>query len=268
MSAQDPQPNFLTIDSGQSAGARIAYHGFTPSAADGEALTIVFLGGFMSDMTGTKALFLEGWARSRGFGFLRFDYEGHGASSGRFDEGTIGRWAGNAASAIEALTTGSLVLVGSSMGGWIASLLLERFRARIKGLVGLAAAPDFTERMWAHDLTDDERRTITRDGRVLIPSEYGPDPYVFTHALFEDGRAQSVLSKPLQTSASVRLIQGTADPDVPWETAIKLAEHMKASGSEDVEAILVPGADHRLSSETDLARLSRILEAVTTPSNG
>lgn len=221
---------------------------------------VMFLGGFMSDMTGSKALTVEAHAKARDRAALRFDYSGHGQSGGAFADGTIGAWAADAIYMLENYTDGPVVLVGSSMGGWIASLLARQCPEKVAGFIGIAAAPDFTDRMWTHDLNDDMRKMILTEGRVLVPSDYGPEPYTFTKALFDDGRAQSVLTEPLKIDAPVRLIQGTEDPDVPWETAKTLACHMEDSGSPDVEAILVPGGDHRLSSDSDLARLTRILD--------
>lgn len=238
-------------------GHQLAYH-----KTDGENPGVLFLGGFMSDMTGSKATTIEDHGKKTGHAAVRFDYSGHGISEGKFADGTIGAWAADALHIFDTLTEGPQILVGSSMGGWIASLIARTRPERIAGFIGIAAAPDFTERLWAHELEDEHRQAIMRDGRVEIFSEYGPDPYVFTKALFDDGREQSVFNAPLKIDAPVRLIHGTSDPDVPWEEAIKLAQHMKASGSTDVEAILVPGGDHRLSTDLDLARLTRIIDEI------
>ena len=223
---------------------------------------VMFLGGFMSDMEGSKALAVEAFARGKGRPALRFDYSGHGQSEGTFAEGTIGRWSADALHMLDHFTDGRVVLVGSSMGGWIAGLLARARPAKIAGFIGIAAAPDFTERMWTHDLNDAERQAVLKDGKVLIPSEYGPDPYVFTKALFDDGRAQSLFASDLRIDAPVRLIQGTEDPDVPWETAKIYACHIEDSGSNDVEAVLIPGGDHRLSRDIDIARLLRVLDEI------
>src|SRR5437660_7918065 len=155
---------------------------------EGRAPTIVFLGGFRSDMTGTKAIALEAWARANGRAFLRFDYLGHGQSSGRFEDGTIGRWLDDSLAAIDALTTGKLVLVGSSMGGWLSLLVASKRPARLAGLVLIAAAPDFTERMLLGGLSTEDRATLERDGRLSRPSQYSPAPSVFTWKLIEEGR--------------------------------------------------------------------------------
>ncbi|WP_417456437.1 alpha/beta hydrolase [Kordiimonas sp.] len=239
-------PDFLIT----KHGTRIAYHR-TKGAGPG----VVFLGGFMSDMEGSKALALEEQARRAGRAFVRFDYQGHGQSSGKFADGTIGLWLKDALAVIDRLTTGPQILVGSSMGGWIALLAAKARRARVKALVGIAAAPDFT--LWHWDaLSDEERNTILTEGRLLVPSDYGPDPYVFTRALFEDGWRNRVNHAPIHLHIPVRLIQGTADPDVPWQTAISIADNLTG---EDVEVVLVPGGDHRLSRDVDLKRLVRVV---------
>lgn len=240
------KPSFMETEH----GTRIAYHR-TKGAGPG----VVFLGGFMSDMEGSKALALEEQARREGRAFVRFDYQGHGQSSGEFADGTIGLWLKDALAVIDRLTTGPQILVGSSMGGWIALLAAKARRARVKALVGIAAAPDFT--LWHWDaLTEAERNTIITEGRLLVPSDYGPDPYVFTRALFEDGWRNRVNHGLIHLDIPVRLIQGTADPDVPWQTAMNIADNLTG---EDVEVVLVPAGDHRLSRDVDLKRLRRVV---------
>jgi pimeloyl-ACP methyl ester carboxylesterase len=214
---------------------------------------VVFLGGFNSDMAGSKAEFLAGWCEARGTPFLRFDYAGHGASGGRFIDGTIGRWAADAAHVIGALAPGPQVLVGSSMGGWIA-LLLARARAP-RALVGIAPAPDFTEDlMWAQ-FTPDQRAAIERDGVWHRPSDYGP-PYPITRALIEDGRDHLLLRGPIALDVPVRILQGMQDPDVPWRHALRIAEAVTGA---DVRVMLVKDGDHRLSRPQDLALLGETL---------
>lgn len=217
---------------------RVAY-----AQTEGRGPGVVFLGGFRSDMQGTKAIWLEEWARSRGRAFLRFDYSGHGQSDGAFEEGCIGDWLADARAAL-ALTTGPQVLVGSSMGGWI-SLLLGREDAgrRVAGLVTVAAAPDFTERGFWPEFSPAQREALIRDGHVLRPSDYG-DPYVITRRLIEDGRDHLVLSAPLELPFPVRFLQGTADEDVPVEWANDLLRHAQGT---DMRLTLVKGADHRFS---------------------
>ena len=218
----------------------------------GRAPTVVFLGGFRSDMTGTKAVALEAWAENRGQAFLRFDYLGHGQSSGRFEDGTIGRWLDDSLAAIDQLTTDKLVLVGSSMGGWL-SLLAARARPeRLAGLVLIAAAPDFTERMLLKGLSAEDRTTLQRDGRLERPSQYSPEPSVFTWKLIEEGRNHLLLDKPLSLPCPVRLLHGQTDPDVPWEYSLQIAQHLDAP---EVITTFIKGGDHRLSTPADIARL-------------
>ena len=246
-------PEFLeTAD-----GRRIAYHRTRAGNESDGRPGVVFLGGFKSDMTGTKATFLEEACRERGLAFLRFDYTGHGQSSGDFEAGCIGAWARDAMDAIEALTQGPQVLVGSSMGGWI-SLLAARARPeRVAALVTVAAAPDFTEDgMWA-EFSDAQKAELAETGRVALPSDYGDEPYVITRRLIEDGREHLVLRTPLNLPFPVRLLQGTADADVPQERALALLAHAQ---SPDLRLTLVKGADHRFSGPAELALLAATLD--------
>ena len=219
--------------------------------------TIVFLGGFRSDMTGTKAIALEAWAHANGRAFLRFDYLGHGQSSGRFEDGTIGRWLDDSLAAIDTLTTGKLVLVGSSMGGWLSLLVALKRPERLSGLVLIAAAPDFTERMLLKGLSPEDRATLQREGRLERPSQYSSEPSVFTWKLIEEGRNHLVLDKKLALPCPVRLLHGQSDPDVPWEYSLQIAEHLDAP---EVITTFVKGGDHRLSTPADIARLIAIVE--------
>ncbi len=240
------QPDTLKTDQNRT----IAYH-----KTDGAGPGVVFLGGLKSDMEGTKALHLEAWARREGRAFLRFDYSGHGQSSGAFTEGCIGDWAEDARAAITALTAGPQVLVGSSMGGWIACLVARACPGRVAGLVGIAAAPDFTEdSMWA-GFSEADKARMMEEGQVALPSDYG-DPYIITRRMIEDGRNQLVLRSPLRIDAPVRLLQGTADADVEMSVALRLLAHLEGP---DIVLELVKGADHRFS---DDACLSRIVAAV------
>ncbi len=234
------KPNYLTCANGR----RIAYHQTT-----GRGPGVVFLGGFKSDMEGTKAIHLEDWARAQGRAFLRLDYSGHGQSSGKFTEGSIGEWGWDAQAAIIALCEGPQVLVGSSMGGWIALLLAKRMPERIAGLVGIAAAPDFTEdSMWA-GFSDTQKLRLAETGQVALPSDYG-EPYIITKKLIEDGRTQLVLRDPLALPFPVRLLQGTADEDVEMSVALRLLDH---AVGDDIQLTLVKGADHRFSTPECLA---------------
>lgn len=233
-------------------GRRIAYH-----RRAGQGPSVVFLGGFKSDMTGTKAMFLQDWADRNGRAFLRFDYSGHGESSGDFEAGAIGDWAEDARAAITALTEGPQLLVGSSMGGWIALLLARAMPERVAGLVTIAAAPDFTEDGYWADFSDAQRETVMRDGRIELPSDYDDQPYVITRRLIEDGRRHLVLRGPLPLPFPVRMLQGTADQDVPMGWALRLLEHAEG---EDVRLTLVKGADHRFSTPDCLELMIAAIE--------
>jgi len=233
-------------------GATIAYH-----KSRGKEPGVVFLGGFNSDMTGTKAMALEAHCRTTGRSFLRFDYFGHGRSSGDFTEGTIGRWAEDAVCAIDELTEGPQVLIGSSMGGWIMLLAALARPDRVAALIGIAAAPDFTEALMWHHWAPEIRERLKRDGRVEKPSDYGEAPYVVTLKLIEDGRDHLVLERPIAVHCPVRLIHGMRDTDVPWEHALAICEKLLSS---HVTVTLVKDGDHRLSRDEDLARLRRILD--------
>ncbi|SDD14461.1 alpha/beta fold hydrolase [Ruegeria marina] len=224
-------------------GRRLAYH-LTPGAGP----CIVFLGGLKSDMEGTKAVHLEAWARGRGYGFLRFDYSGHGESSGIFDEGAIGDWHQDTLAVIDELTEGPLIVVGSSMGGWQALLLARARPERIAGMVTIAAAPDFTEDGWWAGFDGAQKVQLMAVGRVELPSDY-MEPYVVTRRMVEDGRDHLVLRTPLDLPFPVRFLQGTADTAVSVETAIRLLQH--ATGP-DMRLLLVKDADHRFSDETCL----------------
>jgi len=221
----------------------------------GREPTTVFLPGYMSDMAGTKAMLTEAFCRERGLACLRLDYSGHGASDGAFTDGTVGRWTDDALALIDAQTEGKLVLVGSSMGGWIALLAAVARTARVAGLIGIAAAPDFTEELMWQAMMPDERVRLERDGVLHIPSQYG-DSTPVTAALIADGRRRLLLDRPIALNCPVRLLHGQRDPDVPWETSMRLAERLQ---SDDVEVTLVKEGDHRLSRPSDLALLRRTL---------
>jgi pimeloyl-ACP methyl ester carboxylesterase len=235
-------------------GRHIAYVR-TPGKEPG----VVFLGGFRSDMTGSKALHLQAWAETAGRAFLRFDYSGHGASRGAFVDGAISDWREDASAVIETLTEGPQVLVGSSMGGWIALLLARQMPDRVAALVGIAAAPDFTERMWEEEFSMAERTRLLEDGLVLRPSDYSDEPYPITRRLIEDGKANLVLDGPLQLPMPVRLLQGTADTDVPPKVALRLLDHIS---SPDLRLTLVRDADHRFSTPGCLALIVETVEEV------
>jgi pimeloyl-ACP methyl ester carboxylesterase len=234
-------------------GRRLAFH-----RTEGKGPWVVFLGGLKSDMEGTKAVFLEEWARREGRAFLRFDYSGHGESSGTFEEGCIGDWAEDTLAAVEALTEGPIVPVGSSMGGWQALLLCRARPERVAGLVTIAAAPDFTEDSYWAGFSADQKAQLEAEGRVELPSDY-MEPYVITKRMIEDGRARLVLRQPLDLPFPVRFLQGTADTAVKTEVAIRLLEH--ASGP-DMQLRLVKDADHRFSDERCLGLILQALHEV------
>jgi pimeloyl-ACP methyl ester carboxylesterase len=225
----------------------------------GDGPGVVFLGGFRSDMTGTKALALQDWARARGRAFLRMDYSGHGQSSGRFEDGAIGDWLADARAAVLALTAGPQILVGSSMGGWISLLLARAMPERVAGLVTVAAAPDFTEDIWAA-MSREEREALVRNGLVRQPSDYSPEPYVFTRRLIEEARDNLVFPAPLSLPMPVRFLQGTADMDVSTEAALRLLDHAEGP---DITLTLVKGADHRFSTPECLRLIEAAVEDVT-----
>jgi len=250
-------------------GVALAYELTTGEATGCEAIggagpTLVFLPGFMSDMTGDKALAREALCLSRGWPCLRLDYAGHGASGGAFEDGTIGRWTEDALVLIDRLTDGPIVLIGSSMGGWIALNVALARPARVAGLVGIAAAPDFTETLMWDAMAPPEREALARDGMLRIPSQYGGEQ-IITRALIEDGRTRLLLQAPIAIHCPVRLLHGMQDPDVPWETALKLADRLQSA---DVRVTLVKDAGHRLSRAQDIALLRETVSVLVEAAGG
>ena len=212
---------------------------------------VVFLPGFRSDMSGDKAKAMAAWCAEWGQGLVLFDYSGHGGSEGRFDNGTISRWVSDALAVIDGLAQGRVLLVGSSMGGWVGVLAALARPGRVAGFLGIAAAPDFTETMMWECMTLEERATLMGTGVLQQASDYG-EPYPITRALIEDGRARQVLGGPIGISAPVRLLHGQADRDVPWETSLRLAARIVGA---DVRVTLVKDGEHRMSRPQDLALL-------------
>lgn len=250
------QPEFLR----RNGAPALAYRRFVP--AESSLPGVVFLGGFRSDMEGSKALFLDDACRQRQQPFLRFDYRGHGSSEGDFEAGTIGLWFQDALAVIDELTSGPLILVGSSMGGWI-SLLAARARPdRVRGFVGIAAAPDFTRDMW-NTMTEDQRRILIDQGILRVPNHYSDDPYVITKALIDDGPSHFVLESPLDLKIPVRLVQGMKDMDVPWQTAFRIRKAIESPGVCDVEVLLVEEGNHRLSRPQDLDLIDSQIRALS-----
>lgn len=241
------QPDVLKL----ADGVTLAYHR-SPGASPG----VLFLGGFTSDMTGVKATTLERWCRGRGQAFVRFDYSGHGASSGRFADGTIGRWAEEAIAVLDHLTEGPQILVGSSMGAWIMLLTALARLERIAGLLGLACAVDFTKYLLWERLDDRLRERLGRERVISLPSPYG-EPYIITMDLIEEAEQHQLLDRPeLPIHGPVRLIHGMDDLDVPWRISVEVATKL---ASPDVRVILVKDGEHTLSRETDLLLLTRML---------
>jgi pimeloyl-ACP methyl ester carboxylesterase len=238
-------------------GERLAWR-----RVEGEGPTVVWLGGFRSDMNGTKAQFLADWALGAGRDYLRFDYSGHGASSGDFAEGTIGRWRSDALAVVDRLTEGPIVLVGSSMGGWIACLVALARHQRVKAMALLAPAADFTEQLIEPGLSDEAREALARDGRWMQPSEYG-EPYPITQKLLRDGRMWSILPGPLDIPIPIRILQGELDADVPTAHAVKLAQALASSQPDgSVRMQVAKGGDHRLSRSSDLGALLAMVSAL------
>ena len=235
-------------------------------ARAGQAPALVWFGGFRSDMRATKAEALDGWAVAHGRALVRFDYSGHGRSGGRFEDGTISRWLEESLAVIDAHVDGRAVLVGSSMGAWIAllaALRLDEMSRRPAGLVLLAPAIDFTERLMWNAFPAEARQTLMATGVYHRPSLYGEEPYPITRALIEDGRRHLLLhaTSPISLGCPVHILQGMRDPDVPWEHAMRLVERLPA---DSVQITLVKDGDHRLSRPEDLDRLMRAVEAISS----
>lgn len=261
--AETDLPQFLTIGDG-AAARRIAYR-LRPALEKGRGLAgLVWLCGFKSDMASTKATYLDRWAAQVGRTLLRFDYSGHGASEGAFEQGTIGRWLEDLLAVIATLSSGPQILVGSSMGGWLALLCARAFAARgeadrLAGLVLIAPAVDFTEKLIWERLPADARCKIESEGTWLRPSAYSPEPYVITRQLIEEGRRHLLLDDTIQTHCPVHILQGMQDEDVPWRHALTLLEHV---AGDPVTLTLIKDGGHRLSREADLERLKAAIAQV------
>ncbi len=249
--ALQQQPAYLE----RPDGPRLAY-----LATQGHGPTVVFLPGFMSDMSGIKAATLAEVCAGRGQAFLRLDYRGHGQSAGDFAAAGIDDWLQDALTAIDRLTEGPLILVGSSMGGWLALLTALARPQRVAGLVGIAAAPDFTEELIWRQLKPAEQQTLMDDGALHQPSQYGDKPYCFSRHLIEQGRRHLLLGQTIPFAGPVRLLQGMADADVPFATALRITERLE---SQDVAVTLIKDGDHRLSRDSDLALLVRTVTDLT-----
>lgn len=237
-------------------GHKLAYVHITGSSS--ELPTVLFLGGFKSDMEGTKALFLQELCASREQEFIRFDYSGHGKSDGEFADGTIGSWAKDALDIIDHIVKRDVILVGSSMGGWIALLVLLKRSELVKGVIGIAAAPDFTRDIELK-MNPEERRMMDEYGRIEVPNEYSDEPYIFTKALLEDGETNSLLLEARAIDVPLTLIQGKLDNSVEWKKAFKIEEMFQGSKT---SIILVNDGDHSLSRDQDLDLLRKAMLAI------
>ncbi len=229
---------------------RLAYH-----HTAGTGPTIVFLPGYASDMQGAKALALEAWARNTGRAFLRFDYAGCGQSEGAFADQTLAGWRDDTLAMIDQIATGPVVLVGSSMGGWLMLLAAKARPDRVVGLVGIAPAPDFTD--WG--FSTEEKMTILTEGRLERANPYGPKPTIYTRGFFQSGEANRLMFGAIPFDGPVRLVQGQADPDVPWHRTVRLGELIRSA---DVQTLLIKDGDHRLSRDPDIALIVRATEDV------
>jgi pimeloyl-ACP methyl ester carboxylesterase len=250
------EPRFVDV-----AGRRIAIR-----RREGGTPGLVWLGGYRSDMRGTKAEMLDAWAAQAGYACTRHDYSGHGESGGRFEDGTISRWLAESLAVFRETTRGPQILVGSSMGAWIAlRMQAELDKAgegdRVAGMLLIAPAPDFTMELIEPNLSDAHRADLETRGYFEEPSEYAPEPNIYTRALIEDGRANRVLDGIIDTHCPVHVIQGMADPDVPYAHALKLVEHLPA---DDVTLSLVRDGDHRLSRPQDLELIRRAAAGLAT----
>lgn len=262
MDLVDEELNFLDLTYNAGAACRIARRMRRGCGAGASRPGVVWLGGFKSDMRGTKASFLDDWARREGRSFVRFDYSGHGESGGRFEESTIGDWLAQAEAVFEASTDGPQILVGASMGGWIALLLARRLAERgrrLGGLALIAPAVDFTEELLWNTAGDDIRRAIVEQGVWLRPSPYSPEPTPITRRLIEEARSHLLLGGVIRVDAPVHILQGMRDEDVPWRHASRLVECLAA---DPVALSLVRDGDHRLSRDEDLMQLVATIEAL------
>ena len=231
---------------------------------------LIWLGGYRSDMMGTKAVALDSWAGERGLACTRHDYSGHGESGGAFKDGTISRWLAESLAVFRHFTNGKQILVGSSMGAWIALRMVEELHKagegeRVCGLLLLAPAPDFTTELMEPELTAEQRHALEEQGYFEEPSEYSPEPNIYTKALFEDGRANRVLKGIIDTHCPVHILQGMVDPDVPYTHAMRLVEHLPA---DDVTLSLIRDGDHRLSRPQDIDLILRVTASLVDRCSG
>jgi len=238
------------LEESQAADRPLAYR-----HREGRGPTLIFLPGFMSDMEGSKAIALDHWAQAQGRAFIRFDYGGCGSSGGAFEAQTLTDWRDDVLAMIDLVAQGPVVLIGSSMGGWLMLHAALARPERVTGLVGIAAAPDFT----AWGFSQEEKLAILQNGRLERPSPYGDQPTIVTRDLWQSGEALRVLHAPIAVDCPVRLLQGQQDPDVPWAYALELAKQIRSS---DVQTILIKDGDHRLSRDQDITLLIATVEGL------
>jgi pimeloyl-ACP methyl ester carboxylesterase len=251
----DPRTSTITVGAGAEARDIAVLH---RQGSGKDKATIVWLGGYRSDMSGTKALALDELAASLNTSCIRFDYSGHGASGGAFRDGTITRWLEEALAVLDVLKPRRVVLVGSSMGGWIALRLMQELKKttsapKLDGIVLIAPAPDFTSELIEPNLTVEQRQSLQDQGYFEETSEYSPEANIYTRKLIEDGRANSVLTGIIETGCPVHILQGMQDPDVPYQHALKLVEFLPA---DDVVLTLIRDGDHRLSRPQDIEKMA------------
>ncbi|WP_321397274.1 alpha/beta hydrolase [Emcibacter sp.] len=250
MTTDTDAPNFLFLENGR----RIAYH-----KTGGKTPTVIFFGGFMSDMEGSKALALEEYCKAQGQAYIRFDYSGHGSSSGEFRDGTIGDWKEDALAVVQKLTDGPVLIIGSSMGGWIGLLVALEVKDRLSAFIGIAPAPDFTRDLMWDSYSPEIQEKLRRDGVYYEPSEYSDEPYAISYRLIEEGDNHLLLGGPIELDCPVRLIHGQRDEDVPARWSQRISD---ALVSVDVEITYIKNGDHRLSSDKDLKRLCLTLDTL------
>lgn len=247
-----PCPEFLSLDDGN----QLAY---VHSKGNENAPSIIFLGGFMSDMSGTKATALERFCKEKHYSYTRFDYFGHGQSSGKFIDGTIGYWKSNVLSVLDMLPHRKHIVIGSSMGGWLMLLAALARPEKVSALIGVASAPDFTENLIWDVMTDKEKKELTENGIFNQPSDYSESPYPISKQLIEEGRHHLLLNDTIPINCPVRLIHGMKDDDVPYTLSVELTQKLQ---SDDVQIQLVKRSDHRMSSEEDVALLEKTIETL------
>lgn len=237
------------------AGSSLAYC-YTPAQPGVQGTTLIFLSGYMSDMDGGKALAVNSWAQAKGRAMLRLDYAGCGASGGAFEDQSLIDWRDDVLFLIDKVTAGSVTLIGSSMGGWLMLLVALSRPMRVKNLVGIAAAPDFTD--WG--FSQEQKMTILQEGKLEEHSEYSDDPYVTTRTFWQSGDANRLLHSEISFDGTVRLLHGQKDADVPWAYALEIAKKMR---SDDVQVHLVKDGDHRLSRDQDIALLIDVISRLS-----